>query len=276
MRAFVHHHPVAGYYALAIFFSWSYWLALLGREGQLDIGSAVSTLPGVLGPLCAAVVITLTNSGWLGVRQLLKNTLLPKRNWRTGLAFGLSPLLIGVVVFGALAAQGQPLPELQEFQHYPGAPDDLPLGWLLLLVFLVNGCGEEAGWRGFAFYHLQQSLGNFRATWVVSAMWLVWHAPLFWVHPNLHALLGPVFIGWALGLLCGAFVLSFVFIRSGASIFAVAVWHTTFNFVVATPPAVGTPAAMVSSIVMLWGVVVASYWWRTEAGRRADKHTSGS
>jgi hypothetical protein len=74
------------------------------------------------------------------------------------------------------------------------------------------------------------------------------------------ALAGPAMLGWGVGLICGAFVLSYVYIAGGSSILAVALWHTTFDLVVATPAGTGAPAAIISTVVMLWGILVAFTW----------------
>jgi len=47
---------------------------------------------------------------------------------------------------------------------------------VLLLVLVLNGYGEEAGWRGFATRLLAPRLGRFRATLVVAALWMAWGA----------------------------------------------------------------------------------------------------
>lgn len=77
------------------------------------------------------------------------------------------------------------------------------------------------------------------------------------------ALGGPILLGWALGFLCGAFVLAHVYLFTGHSIFWVATWHAVYNMMVAPAAGQGLPAAIVTTAVMLWGIVVAIRWWRT-------------
>ena len=73
---------------------------------------------------------------------------------------------------------------------YPDLPAALatPIG--LFVVLILNGYGEEAGWRGYLLEVLLPSLGRFRATMLVAALWLLWHAPLFWVDATMSALVG--------------------------------------------------------------------------------------
>jgi hypothetical protein len=82
----------------------------------------------------------------------------------------------------------------------------------------------------------------------------------------MHNLVGPVFFGWAFALLCGAFALGAVYLASGQSVLVVAVWHTLYNMVVATSAGAGTPAAVASTAVMIWGAFVALIWWRQDYG----------
>lgn len=260
-------HPVVAFYVLTITISWTYWIGLLVHGDQVSPGSSATHLPGLLGPVCAAIVITALKSGRTGVARLLRSSLFPSPPWLRGGFLAASPLLVAAVVFGALGLVGVPWPGFRSFLDYPGAPANWSLSTLLLAAFLINGCGEEAGWRGFALAALQPTMGKFSATLVVAFMWLLWHAPLFWLNASMHALLGPLIIGWAFSLLCGAFVLSYVFNGSGASIFAVAVWHTLFNFLVGTSGGSGVPAAVVSTVVMVWGSWVAFRWWRAEHQR---------
>jgi hypothetical protein len=96
----------------------------------------------------------------------------------------------------------------------------------------------------------------------VAALWIVWHVPLFWLNASMQALVGPVLLGWVIGILCAAFLLAGLYFSSHNSILVVAVWHTLYNFTVATPAGIGTPAAVITTAVMMWGVYFAFVWWR--------------
>jgi CAAX protease family protein len=262
LRRWVASRPVSCFFILAISISWSYWLALLAHGEQVRPGSAATHLPGLMGPMIAAVVVTWVAFGRAALLEFLWGAvILPQPRLRNVL-LALSPVLIGGATFLALAAAGTPLPSLGAFGEYPGTPAGTPLPLLLLVVLVMNGYGEEAGWRGFATRILASRLGRFRATLVVAALWMVWHAPLFWLNVNMQALVGPVLIGWAFGLLCAAFLLAGLYFASHNSILVVAVWHTLYNFTVATPAGTGTAAAVITTAVMMWGAYFAFVWWR--------------
>ena len=254
--------PVSCYFILTIIISWSYWFVLLARGDQVRPGSTATHLPGLMGPMIAAVVVTWVAFGKTALIEFLKNAIILPRPYMRNALLALSPIFIGGVVFLALAAFGKPLPSLVAFSEYPGAPSSVSLLFILLVVLVLNGYGEEAGWRGFATRLLVPRFGRFRATLVVAAMWMVWHAPLFWLNTSMHALVGPVLIGWAFGLLCAAFLLAGLYFASHNSVLVVAVWHTLYNFTVSTPAGTGTPAAVITTIVMAWGTYFALVWWR--------------
>jgi membrane protease YdiL (CAAX protease family) len=131
----------------------------------------------------------------------------------------------------------------------------------ILASFIVNGFGEEIGWRGFMTEKLLVKYGWFKATVLVTIVWVIWHIPVFWLNTNMTSLVGPQLFGWVFGVLCGAFVLAHVYRLCDHSILCVAIWHTAYNMMVATEAGHGLPAAVVSTLVMVWGIVVAIRWW---------------
>lgn len=263
VRAWVVRSPVTAFYVLTLLLSWGYWLTLLARGVQVGVGTSAAHFPGLLGPLFAAFAVMWVTSGSHGVAELASRTVrLPRPRLRSVL-LAVSPLIIGALTFGALRLLGHPLPPADAFARFTS----LPWSWALPVVLgltVLNGFGEEVGWRGFATPHLLARFGRFRATLIVAGLWVLWHAPLFVLNVGMHALWGPLMVGWAFSLMCGAFVLASLYLSCSQSILVVAVWHATFNMVVATEAGVGTPAAVVSTLVMVWGAAVALWWWRSE------------
>jgi membrane protease YdiL (CAAX protease family) len=137
----------------------------------------------------------------------------------------------------------------------------MPAAFLLILITV--GIGEEAGWRGFAFMRLLPG-GRIRAALVVGAMWMAWHAPLFWLNAGMQALLGPMLVGWALALLAGSLLLGWLTLAAGGRLWPASLFHATMDMATATPPAAGVPAMLVSSLVMLAGAAVALAWRREQ------------
>lgn len=270
LRQWIASRPVISFYILTITISWSYWLGLLAHGEHVGPGSTATHLPGLMGPMIAAVVVTWLAFGRTALLEFLRSAVvLPRPRIRNAL-LALSPVFFGGVVFLALAATGAPLPSLSEFSTYPGTPAGIPFPLLLMIVLVVNGYGEEAGWRGFVTSILARRLGKFRATLVVAVLWIVWHAPLFWLNVNMHALVGPMLLGWMFGILCAAFLLAGLYFTTKNSILVVAIWHTLYNFTVASPAGIGTPAAVITTLVMVWGAYFAFVWWRDDLKSRSE------
>ncbi|MFT7772232.1 CPBP family intramembrane glutamic endopeptidase [Roseateles sp.] len=247
---------------LTLGLSWGYWLGLLAMGLRVGPGSAATHFPGLLGPLVAALIVVTLESGPRGTRGWIVRAFRWPRSPVWWLA--LSPLLLGALAFGLLHLAGQAWPAASQFTRFPGLPEGWPLGAVVAVILVVNGFGEEGGWRGFALPRLLQKHGRFGATWRVWALWALWHAPLFWLNHSMHAMLGPTQLGWALGLFCGAFVLAQLQLRSEGSVLPVALWHTGYNLMVASGAGVGAAAALCSVPVMVWGMAVAGRWWRAE------------
>jgi hypothetical protein len=75
--------------------------------------------------------------------------------------------------------------------------------------------------------------------------------------PQFFYLFDPaIAIGWAIGLFAGAIVFTWLLNSTSGSILVVAVWHGCFNYITASSAGNGMLAAVVSTVVMVWAVVV--------------------
>jgi membrane protease YdiL (CAAX protease family) len=242
---------VAVFYLLAYGFSWAWLGAVALSGGRVSSGSGWPThFPALLGPLMAAVIVTSSREGRLGLADLARRMVkagVPKRWW----LFALSPLLLLLVVLLLDAALGLPLPRLADFAEFSG----LPSRWGALAVagtiLVVNGFGEETGWRGYAFPHLQRIRSPLAATLIVAVLWAGWHAPMFFVVSSFRTMGAPMILGWTIALVCGAIVLSWLYNRSGGSILLIVIWHGTYNLISGTAAAPGLLAATATTLVVM-------------------------
>jgi membrane protease YdiL (CAAX protease family) len=141
---------------------------------------------------------------------------------------------------------------------------DLGIGALLFWI-LTFGLSEETGWRGFALPRLQQGRSALSATLILWVFWALWHLPLFFYLYDA-ASIG----GFLLGLLAGAVILTWLYNSTGGSILLVAVWHGTFNFVTGCVACkAGATAAILSTLVMIWAVVLV-LWFKSATLSRPD------
>jgi len=171
--------------------------------------------------------------------------------WPRGLRWQVvSPLIFLALALPVAAGLGD-LPSLDQFGKLSGAASGA-LG--VALVLLINGYGEEAGWRGYALPRLRARFGALRATVYVTLGWAGWHLPLFFVLAS-YAGSGPfTAIGFLVGLAAGGFVLTAVYNGTGGSVLAVAVWYALYNLSAATAAGEVTIGAVVTGCVIFWAI----------------------
>jgi membrane protease YdiL (CAAX protease family) len=241
---------VSGYVLLAYAMSWSWWLPLAFAHQVVRVGGWPTHLPGLLGPALGAGIVTWVVAGRAGVRDLLARL----TRWRIGWWWlvALSPLALLGLALAVAAAAGQSLPQWPDFGRINGFPTWGPVAVLTLLI-VVNGLGEETGWRGFLQPILQRVLSPRLAILAVAAVWAGWHAPLFAILTTYRGFTPVTLVGFGIGLACGAVVLGWLYNRTG-SILAVAVWHAAYNVTAATDAAHGVIAAVSTTAVIIAAV----------------------
>lgn len=272
VRRLVARRPLAAYLVVACVASWAWWLpmAFSGSVARPGVGWPTH-LPGLLGPALAAVVVTATIDGRAGLVELGGRLLRWRvRWWLWAVVIGTASLaLVNVAI---MAVMGAPLPGLSAFEEYTGI-GSVGLAAVIGIALVVNGLGEEIGWRGFAAHRLLRERGPLPTSLLVAVMWAIWHLPLFWVVESFRSF-GPAMIaGWLLGLLAGSIVLTFLYRSAGESILLVAAWDTAFNLTTATEATQGIGAAMASTVVMIAALVITINWL---AGGRRQHRTVAS
>lgn len=237
------------YTVLAYGISWALWIPLAVMGETVERGDAWPThVPGLMGPMVAALLATWIGEGRPGIRNLLARM----ARWRVAprwwlmafspLAFFLVAIPVARLVDGAWPAWGR-------FDEMNGFPAVGVVG-VLLLVTLLNGFGEETGWRGFAIEHLQRRMTPLAATLVVAVAWAGWHAPIFFFVSGFKDFGPAMLVGFFIGMACGAVVLTWLYNRSGGSVLIVAVWHGIYNIVTGSAGAEGTVQVVVSALVI--------------------------
>jgi membrane protease YdiL (CAAX protease family) len=242
------------YIAIAFAVSWAIEIPLaLKALGIIstDIPFAIHYL-AAFGPVTAGIILTWQENGSAGLKDLLSRA----TNWRVEPIWwivALSPVLLFLIVSLLMRiTQGSwiPFSILGRFDFLP----DLGLSALVLWL-ATYGFGEEVGWRGYLLPRLQRDRSAWSATIILWCAWAIWHIPSFFY---LHTAQSPaMLIGFLVGVLAGAIFLTWLYNSSGGSILIVAVWHGLFDYVTAcTECKSGLIAATVSTLVMIWAVVV--------------------
>lgn len=241
------------YFALAFAISWAWVIPLAATGHTVAQGRGWPThLPSLIGPMVAALLLTAWDAGAAGLRDLLARMVRWRIGWGWWLA-ALSPLLVFLGLLLVLTVAGTQLPAGKDFADFSGISSGLGVLVVWGLVLLVNGFGEETGWRGYALAHLQRRWSPVTAAVVVAAGWAVWHIPQFFLLQSYQDFSTPMIPVFLVGLAAGSVVLTWLYNRSGSSILAVAVWHGLYN----TTGATGA-ASMMSGLlqVVMWTYVV--------------------
>jgi len=249
------HHPVACFLTVTYAVTWGAWLSLAAAGHTVGAGFEPLYLLGLLGPLIGAVVTSALRAG--GLHDLmLRFTRIPRTRWWL-IALGLPLAIAAATLVGALiiATFGIGFRTERDFGAFSGFPLTNPLVlWFLLVV--VNGFGEEAGWRGFLQSRLQDRRSPLTASLVVGACWALWHWPAFLItetYRQIPPAMLPVFF---LGLLAGSVFLAWLYNRSGGSILVVAVWHGTYNLLSGSVGARGALAAIETIAVIVLAIAL--------------------
>jgi len=260
---------LVGFFVLAYAISWAIEIPLaLAARGLIDVPVpfAVHYL-AAYGPMLAAIAMTWITGGHDGLRELFGRIL----KWRVRPMWWLvaaAPLTLYALTAVALRLiQGQwfSLAALGKIDFLP----NLGVGALLLWI-LTFGLGEETGWRGFALPRLQKSRSAFSATIILWAAWALWHLPLFFYLYDV-----TIVVGFLLGLLAGSITSTWLYNSAGGSILLVAVWHGAFNFTTGCVTCkTGVGAAVLSTLVMVWAVVIVILFKPTTLSR-AGKQVMG-
>lgn len=236
------------FFVLAYAISWGAWIPLAMRGDTVERGDPwPSHVPGLMGPMLAAFLATWLTGGRAGLRDLVGRM----TRWRVAPRWWLaafSPLLFFLVAIPIARVVDGSWPAWSEFDEMNGFPAIGVIGtWLL--VTLLNGFGEETGWRGFAIPQLQRRMSSLAATLVLAVFWAAWHAPVFFFVSGFTDYGPAMLAGFFIGMACGAVVLTWLVNRS-SSILIVAVWHGTYNIVSGSAGAEGTVQVVVSALVI--------------------------
>lgn len=258
---------IALFCLLAFGLSWAIWIPMVLHGVIVRAGSLPSHMLGLLGPMGAAWLTGWLVPGGAAVRRDWWRRLwrLPQGLWGWALALSPAGMIAALLGMQHWIDLGLDPAGMARFSGLPV----LPVPLLFVIVLLINGFGEEAGWRGFLLPRLQRRFGPVVGVLVQAMLWIAWHAPLFWVVATYRAMpVSMILFGFGLGLILGGFVLAQVAAVSRGSVLAVALWHSFYNFGTATELG-GSAAALLSAAVMIWGAGLLLWALMRAEGARA-------
>lgn len=254
----VRRYPLATFVILAYLFSW--WPALLDRVVSMPVGVAA------FGPFLAALAVLGMTQGRSGVKDLLRQMVRWRVNWRWYLvALGLPVLLTGIAAYLNVRL-GAPMPSPEQLGNWTAI---LPTFLIVLLVPGLGGAWEEPGWRGYALNRLETRMSRLWAVLPLYVIIVAWHTPLF--------LAREIELADIFNMVGGVIIYNWLYHRSGKSVLLVMIIHATNNAVsgeFVSPMFTGSDSAQMAWLrTAAWGVaalvVLVAYWrWWTEPATR--------
>lgn len=212
--------------------------AQLGLIDSSPVPYGLAVLIGVAPIIAAAVAAVREGQGRAYWRSLGR---LPRPGWMALFALLLPPALLAIA-YGIHAATGAPISVAVDGQVA-----------MMGLLWLALAFGEEAGWRGFALPRLVERHGFWLASFILGIVWCVWHYPRLLGSPYLGSLSEalPLIGLFSVQIILSNFILCWIYFRSGRSVIAATLFHTSFNiiatayFLAATDPVVTALVALV-------------------------------
>lgn len=247
------------YSLLAYGISWLLVLPLV-LQGMGASSPSISPLwhgAGALGPVSAAFLMRRSEDRSARLLDVYRRRGASRisRAW-TGMLLVSPVFLLGVGFGGVAMVSGTP--DLGGLGEALSRPE-----WLgsVFVGSVLYGLGEEPGWRGWLLAHFQRNRGAITSTLLVAVIWAGWHAPFFAYRFELG---GPVMVtGFFIGILAGAFWLTFLFNSTGGSVLVVAVWHVLWNVSnLAAAEISDAVVASLNALMMALGFGVLVVWGR--------------
>ena len=245
------------YMVLAMGISWLLWFPLYGEALGVQVPHFLPKYHflGAFGPITAAFVVRYLFAGSRGVTQLWQRMWqvphLQKSDIKTVLAILGAPfffLLLAVGVDAGIQGSLQPFLELLAVVF--------SFGFVSKLFFdlVTFGFGEEVGWRGVITPLLQSRYSVVTAAVLTTAVWSLWHAPMFLYRDGYVQMVGPMMIGWLLSLFTGSVILSYLLNKSKGSLLVVAFFHSIIDFAFTYDRSSQLGATLIGALVTFLGI----------------------
>ncbi len=223
MKNLIIKNPILSFVIVTFLYSWTLWLLMiLSSKGMLPFRFPTNFL-GSFGPAIGAITIILISEGKRGLKELVRKIFLLQTNiWNYlfALLFIVAATLISLLIF--LIFNNSEL----EFGRIDSWVN--PVLYFIIILFVGGPLGEELGWRGFLQPQLHKRFNPFVASLIISAIWILWHLPLFWLEGA--AQKGGSILNFTILVVCMSFLFTWLYLRTNGSLMLALLFHTSVNF----------------------------------------------
>lgn len=221
LRSWIDRHRFASFLLATYAFTWTIQAGLLVSGLEASWTHSILIGFGGFGPPVGAAIVVWASGG------RLRTWAFQIFRWRIGarwwiVAIGL-PLVILAVGVGLYVALGGPI-DVSSVES--------PAIYLFAMAWgtVWGGGQEELGWRGFMLPVLQERYSALLSSVFVGLAWTAWHLPLFLNATTTHGSWSPAQQAlWAVTILAGSVLWTWMYNSTGGSVLAVAVFHAGIN-----------------------------------------------
>ena len=205
------------FFVLTFIFSIPFWLLNTINPIQILPGLPISAI-GAFVPALTALILVYKNERLSGALQFLKRSFDFKRvkNKSWYLAFIFINPVIAVLAYLIMRMTGVQI------------PNSTPLSFTaipLFVVLFIAALGEEIGWSGYATEPLQSRWGTLAAGLIIGLVWAVFHfIPLWQVNRSMEWI-----AWWSLATISLRVIMTWLYIHTGKSVSAAAIFHAMIN-----------------------------------------------
>lgn len=254
--------PASIHQQLLLFFGLTYAITwLLWSPYFLPLGIAVDKLPyvhmlGSLGPMLAALMVTIYLKGGSGIWALFGRVLSRRKSVRwLGFAL-LAPFAILLLITGFICVTQHQIPNWHRLFSAGEFSFFSPIVYVLVNVIFF-GLGEEVGWRGFVLPRLQIHYSALTSSLIITGFWAIWHWPLFF-NPlgNYSQMEMGGIVGWLFSLVTGGLLFTWLYNSSGGNVLACALFHGFMDVIFMADLNLPQIAPYTGALVTLWGLYI--------------------
>jgi CAAX protease family protein len=221
ISAGVRHRPLVTFFVLTFLVSWTAWFTMSWFADEIPAAARLLLrLLGSLVPSSLAIILTLRDSGRIGVARLWRRLLIWRIDGRWYLML-LAPT--GMVLLAIAVSRGFGGAGLPSLTMSVGA---VAIS-LALSIFPGSATGEEIGWRGFALPRLQAGRTALVASLTLGVVHGLWHLPLWLGRSGVNTL--SVYVPFLLQTIALAVIYTWMINNTRGSLLLAVLFHAATN-----------------------------------------------